>query len=206
LYFSTIGDRIRIFDGWAIYLSKLKQQDFMTYENFDKVFELIAEEQDRLMKEEQMQPRPAWQSGLCKVASQLGVNADELRSKLKEHLEKIREEAEPIQWGTIKDERNQKDLALREYWHLQPTLFEAILKILFQHDPIGICNHDTGASQYSVEVNTILPRLEKASSVEDVHKIVYEEFVYWFNATGERSANKYGAIAKEIWELLHKEV
>jgi hypothetical protein len=49
-----------------------------------------------------------------------------------------------------------------------------------------------------------LPRLEKALSIEDVHKIVYEEFVYWFNATGERSANKYEAIAREIWELMQK--
>jgi len=176
----------------------------MTELDIEKVFELIAEEQDRLMKEEHVQPKPAWQSGLRKVASQLGVEIDELTLKLREHIEKIRQEAEPIQWETISDERNQKDLARREYWHLQPELFEAVLKVLFQHDPIGICNHDTGASQYSIEVDTILPRLERALSVEDVHKIVHEEFVYWFNATGERSASKYEAIAKEVWELIQE--
>ena len=177
----------------------------MTIEDFDKILELIAEEQDRLMRENHVHWRPAWQSGLHKVASQLGVDTDELKSKLKEHIEKARQEAEPIQWETIRNERNQKELALRECWHLQPELFEAILKILFQHDPIRICNHEAGASQYSIEVNTILPRLERALSVEDVHKIVHEEFVRWFNATGERAANKYEAIAKEVWNLLQKE-
>src|SRR5512141_433421 len=101
----------------------------MKYENFDDIFELIAKEQTRLMKEEHVQPGPAWQSGLRKATGQLGVDADELKSKLKEYVEKIRQETEPIQWESIKDERNQKDLALREYWHLQPELFEAVLKI-----------------------------------------------------------------------------
>ena len=151
----------------------------MTQVNAEKIFELIAEEQDRLMKEEHVQPRPAWQFGLQKVANQLGVDVDELRLKLREHIEKIRQEAEPIQWETIRDEQNQKDLARREYWHLQPELFEAILEILFRYDPIKICNHTAGASEYSAEVNTILPRLENAKSVEDVHKIIYEEFVRW---------------------------
>jgi len=172
----------------------------MTQKNYDEILELIADEQDRLMKEH-VHPKPAWQSGLRKVASQLDIDADELKSELKEYIEKIRQEAEPVQWETIKDERNQKDLARREYWQLQPEMFEAILKILFHHDPIGICDHDTGASQYSIEVNTILPRLKNALSAKDVHQIVHEEFVDWFNATGERSASKYEAIAKEIWEL-----
>lgn len=176
----------------------------MTQLDIEKIIELIAKEQDRLMKENQVHWRPAWQLGLHKVASQLGVDIDELSLKLREHIEKIRQEAEPVQWETIRGKRNQKDLVLREYWHLQPDLFEAILKILFQYDPIGICDHDTRASQYSMEVNTILPRLKKALSVEDVHKIIYEEFIYWFNATGERNANKYEAIANEIWKLLQE--
>ena len=176
----------------------------MTQIDVEKIFELIAEEQDRLMKEENIQPRPAWQSGLRKAANQLGVDIEELNLKLREHIEKVKQEAKPIQWETIKDERNQKTLRRREYWHRQPELFEAILKILFQHDPIGICNHDAGTSEYSAEVNTILPRLEYVKSVEDVYKIIYEEFVRWFNATGERRANKYKPIAKEIWELIQE--
>ena len=179
----------------------------MTQKNFDEIMELIVEEQDRLMKEEHVHPRLAWQSGLHKVASQLGIDTNELKSNLKEYIEKIMQEAEPIepvQWETITNEHNQAALARREYWHLQPELFESILKILFQHDPIGICFHEAGASEYSSEVNSILPRLENAKSVEDVHKAIYEEFVHWFNATGERSASKYEPIAKEIWELLQE--
>ena len=172
----------------------------MTYKNFDKILESIAEEQDRLMKEYYIQPKAAWQLGLQKVARQLDVDADELKSALWEFIRQLRQEIEPIPWKSIKDPRNQQDLARREYWHLQPERFEAVLKILFQHDPIGICNHDTGASQYSIVVNTILPRLENMDSVEDVRKVIYEEFVYWFNSTGGRSANKYGAIAKEVLE------
>jgi hypothetical protein len=119
-------------------------------------------------------------------------------------MTKKRQESEPILWDTIKDERNQKALARQEYWHLKPELFEAILKILFQRDPMGICNHDTGTSEYCAEANAILPRLGIVTSVEDVQKIVHEEFVNWFGATGERKADRYEALAKDIWELLQE--
>lgn len=110
-----------------------------------------------------------------------------------------------VQWSSIKDERNQKSLAHQEFWNLQPEMFEAILKILFHYDPLGICFHELGASEYSLEVNTILPRLKKTLSVDDIRQIVHEEFTRWFGLSENRMADKYESIAKDIWALLQEQ-
>jgi hypothetical protein len=88
---------------------------------------------------------------------------------------------------------------------MHKEVYEEILKILCRHDPIGICH--TGRPRreeaYDPEVGTILPRLNKALSVEDVRRIVYEEFSRWFNvAAGEET--KYQQISIEVWEAYHR--
>ena len=47
-----------------------------------------------------------------------------------------------------------------------------------QHDTIGIAF--VAEDKYDPEVGSILPRLKGAHNVDDVRRIVYEEFTYWF--------------------------
>ena len=81
-------------------------------------------------------------------------------------------------------------------------LFAATVALLFRYDPVGIifeCNND----EYSPEAGTILPRLSRCRSAEDVLPIVYEEFLHWFsNAAGPR--DRYVEISAELWELWQK--
>jgi len=52
-------------------------------------------------------------------------------------------------------------------------------------------------------LGTIVSRLQKAASAEDVTRIVHEEFGRWFGAestTGPKAA--YSAIGYEVWSLL----
>lgn len=79
-------------------------------------------------------------------------------------------------------------------------IFEKILDILFQYDPVGAAGMSEERDEYSPEVGTIIPRLYSANSVEDVHEIIYSEFCQWFDTyTGEKE--KYYPVAVEIWKV-----
>jgi hypothetical protein len=85
---------------------------------------------------------------------------------------------------------------LKERYHL---LYDEVLDILFQHDPIGI-NFETNADEYEPEVGTILPRLKEAASPNDLRRIIREEFTRWFNGEGIAGPEaKYDKIAQEVW-------
>jgi len=137
-----------------------------------------------------------------KVAQQLGLEATDIKSQLKSRREKLRREYQPISWNTITSEQNQAILAHYQSWQTNRALFEAVLTILFSHDPIGICFHYAGATEYSPEVDTILPRLKVVRSESDVRTIIGEEFTRWFGKAANHAINKFDPIASEIWALL----
>ena len=77
-------------------------------------------------------------------------------------------------------------------------LFDTVSEILFRRDPVGI-NFETNTDEYEPEVGTILPRLRSCESQADVHRVVYEEFVRWFEADTCGPEDRYEPIAIEIW-------
>lgn len=78
-------------------------------------------------------------------------------------------------------------------------LYLDIEEILFRYDPVGI-NFKENTDEYDPEVDTILPRLKDAKSVDDVHDIVYEEFVKWFEqVAGDKNQDSYIRASWEIW-------
>lgn len=76
--------------------------------------------------------------------------------------------------------------------------FERASKILFTEDPVGI-NFEENTDEYEPEVGTILPRLHACQSVDDVQKVVHEEFVKWFDDSIAGPLDRYGAVASRIW-------
>src|SRR5262245_53578798 len=60
-------------------------------------------------------------------------------------------------------------------------LFDRIAAALFEADPIHI-NFETNTDEYEPEAETILPRLHTATTVDDVERIVHEEFCRRFDA------------------------
>ncbi len=77
--------------------------------------------------------------------------------------------------------------------------YERVSNILFTEDPIAI-NFDENTGEYEPEVGTILPRLRDSRSVDDVRRIVHEEFVAWFDVVIAGPPEKYQTVAKRIWE------
>lgn len=79
-------------------------------------------------------------------------------------------------------------------------LFFDIRDALFQADPIGI-NFATNTDEYDPEAGTIIPPLQTANSLDDVHTIVYEEFLNWFGEMSARGKERYELVSEKIWEL-----
>ena len=76
-------------------------------------------------------------------------------------------------------------------------LLEEISAILFRHDPIGI-NFEDNTDEYNAEAGTILPRLRRDMTAEEVTAVVHEEFVRWFSGVDAGPEEKYAVIATEI--------
>lgn len=79
-------------------------------------------------------------------------------------------------------------------------LYFDLLGIFFRHDPLGI-NFGNNVDEYSPEVETVLPRLNEAESVDVLATVLHEEFDHWFSGVaGPRE--RYLPIAREVWERL----
>ena len=70
--------------------------------------------------------------------------------------------------------------------------------MLYQHDPIGI-NFGDNPGEYDPEAETIVARLHRAQSVDDVRTLVHEQFVQWFGADTAGNPERYDGVAQELW-------
>jgi len=86
----------------------------------------------------------------------------------------------------------------------EPISLEAISRILFQADPIGI-NFESNTDEYDPEAESILSRLDAEQDADEIQKIVYEEFVRWFDKHTAGEPNRYRPIAESIFAFIHRE-
>jgi len=81
------------------------------------------------------------------------------------------------------------------------NLHRRLTALLYRHDPISLAAAGCPKDEYEPEVSTIVPRLKGATTVEDVRRIVHEEFVHWFDGEGTAGPESaYTTIAQDIWE------
>ena len=92
------------------------------------------------------------------------------------------------------DIKNKRALLKQKYGNAYQKLSE----ILFAEDPAGI-NFETNTDEYEPEVSAILPHLNKCNSLDDVNRVVCEEFIKWFSGTAA-FPERYPKVAKRIWE------
>jgi len=96
----------------------------------------------------------------------------------------------PDEVSRLRDERKRLTITYK-------GLFSEISALLFRHDPIGI-KFDDNTDEYDAEAGTILPRLRRDVSIEELTTIVHEEFVRWFDPEIAGPREKYSVIAAEI--------
>ena len=81
------------------------------------------------------------------------------------------------------------------------NLYRGLTALLYRHDPMSLAAAGCPQDEYEPEVGTIIPRLKDATTVEDLRRIVHEEFLRWFDdeiTAGPESA--YTGIAQDIWD------
>jgi hypothetical protein len=98
----------------------------------------------------------------------------------------------------MSDEGERTGSARRAIRREYGALYDRILRLLFDLDPIGINFGDNG-DEYEPEVDTILPRLGLCTSAADVQRVVHEEFSRWFDAELAGPSERYARIGEEIW-------
>lgn len=83
-------------------------------------------------------------------------------------------------------------------------LYAEVSRLVREADPIRLIAIGAPDDEYDVEVSTILPRLHEATSASDVHRIVHEEFVHWFDADIAGPPEIYAAVSEEIWNTCQR--
>ena len=75
--------------------------------------------------------------------------------------------------ATSVNDNQQRRAARQRYQAQYRALYDRLLEILFQLDPIGV--HQDGADRFVPELATMLPRLREARIADDAEQIVLEE-------------------------------
>ncbi len=78
------------------------------------------------------------------------------------------------------------------------SLVAEVAALLYRHDPVGIDLGDN-PDEYRPEAESIVARLPRARSVDEVRTLVHEEFVWWFDEDVAGPADRYDAIARDVW-------
>lgn len=171
-----------------------------TIHNPWKISRIVGEEYLLALKNESLPPHLALKLAVENSAKRLAIDTTIIASVLRCLSRKIQTHwrDRDCLWENISSPKNQSNLMRHDSWQMHPLLFESILRILYDYDPMGIPDHHESPTEYSIEVDTILPRLEEANSEDDVWRVVYKEFVRWFGDTARRRMFRFDPIAAEI--------
>ena len=73
-------------------------------------------------------------------------------------------------------------------------------KIINENDPVGLLAMNAPEDEYDPEINNILKKLTKNYTLEDIKKIVFEEFIKWFGKnTLKNCEQQLHRIAEDIY-------
>ncbi|MDE0561988.1 hypothetical protein OU792_18470 [Algoriphagus sp. NF] len=83
--------------------------------------------------------------------------------------------------------------------------FLELSSIINQHDPIGLLKIGAPEDEYEPEIKTIIVQLDKDMTEQQVHDLIYQEFLRWFedeSTTGPKES--YGELAVDIHKWMKK--
>jgi hypothetical protein len=80
-------------------------------------------------------------------------------------------------------------------------IFDELRRAFNRHDPIGLLSAGAPEDEYEAEVGAVLTRLPATASLEDVRRLVHEEFVRWFGEDVAGTETRYLALAGDVWAI-----
>jgi hypothetical protein len=80
------------------------------------------------------------------------------------------------------------------------SVIAEVAAVLYRQDPVGV-NFGDNPDEYRPEAESIVGRLPRARSLDDVRTLVHEEFVRWFDVDLAGPTHRYEGIAREVWAI-----
>jgi hypothetical protein len=83
--------------------------------------------------------------------------------------------------------------------------FTELRTIINRHDPIGLLDIGAPEDEYEPEVKTIIVQLDSDMTEQQIHDLIYQEFLRWFedkSTVGPKGA--YKELATDIHEWMKK--
>jgi hypothetical protein len=80
--------------------------------------------------------------------------------------------------------------------------FNELRTIINKHDPINLIKIGAPEDEYDSEVKTIIIQLKNMTTEQQVHDLIYQEFLRWFNherITGPKDSYKELAADVFVW-------
>lgn len=81
-------------------------------------------------------------------------------------------------------------------------LVDAVTRAINEADPKSLLEFGAPSDEYSLEVGTVVPRVAKASSPEEVRVILHEEFEHWFGQGSGGPPEAFDGAASTIWQAV----
>lgn len=78
---------------------------------------------------------------------------------------------------------------------------EKVRKIVNKHDPVKLLKMDCPVDEYDPEIDEILPALKKVKSVNQLHKKIYDIFVFMFDKDIAGPKERYRKLSEELYSL-----
>lgn len=104
------------------------------------------------------------------------------------------------------DSAEQSHLGRQQVKAKYGNLYDEVVAILYQHDPVALSRAGAPEDEYEPEAGTIVPRLREARSADDVRRIIHEEFVHWFDAALAGPETEYAQAARDVWAAWRRHV
>ena len=83
--------------------------------------------------------------------------------------------------------------------------FMELRTIINRHDPIGLLAIGAPEDEYESEVKTIIIQLDNEKTEQQIHDLVYQEFIRWFNDKSTAGTKEnYTGLAKDIYDWTRK--
>ena len=84
--------------------------------------------------------------------------------------------------------------------------FMELRTIINRHDPIGLLDIGAPEDEYESEVKTIIVQLDRNMTEQQIHDLVYGEFMRWFDNDASTAGPKkaYKELAKDIYAWTRK--
>ena len=97
------------------------------------------------------------------------------------------------------------DLKLNTVKSAHGVQFGELRTIINMHDPIGLIEIGAPEDEYDPEVKTIIVQLENGMTVQQIHDLIYKEFLRWFgDKTTVGPKEVYVTLASDIHVWISK--